>query len=424
MAVREIAQAFLSAERPQEVFQLALDRVSPLVGATLACVYMIEDGSETMPVAAAYNWPERYGRFLDEMRVRVGRGPSGTAVAERRPVEIADVFEDSALADWHPVARELGFRSFVAMPLESRDRVLGASTFYFAGAGELSVETRQLLRVVADQLAATAEKSRLIDDLQQSNIALRSSNEELERQYVALLDARRAKDQFLANISHELRTPLTAVMGYVSLMQEGAAGPINDEQRNTLEEVSASSTRLLTLIGDLIELTSLKRGGMSPRISQFDASAVLRECARPAGEGVTVTVDLPDLSIIMATDRRAVVKILECLVDNAIKFTRAGRITLSARPFGDRIRFFVQDTGIGIAADAHNAVFDEFHQVDASETRQYGGSGVGLALARRLARALGGDVTLASTPGIGSTFTVDLPIVYDATQFAAPRTKP
>src|SRR3954470_9230288 len=270
IAVREIAHAFLTSDRPEDVFQFALDRVSPLVGATFACVYLIDGESELMRLAAAHNWPTAFNPFLGDMRVRLGFGPSGEAASERRAIEVADVFADPSLEDWQEVAEELGFRSLVALPLQTGQAVLGTVTFYFADARALTTDTRSLLRMVADQMAATAEKAKLIEELRRANGALVESNAELERQYVALLEARRIKDEFLSNISHELRTPLTAVIGYISLMQEGLAGPITDEQQKTLGQVKGASEQLLGLIGDLLELTTLKRGGLEVIVSGFD----------------------------------------------------------------------------------------------------------------------------------------------------------
>jgi signal transduction histidine kinase len=413
IAIREIVHAFLTADRPEEVFQFALDRVSPLVGASFACVYLVDGASELMRLAAVHNWPERFAPFLGEMRVRLGFGPSGEAAAERRVIEVPDVFADASLEDWAEVAHELGFRAIVALPLQTGDGVLGAVAFYFAASGVISAETRSLLRMVADQMAATAQKARLIEDLRRANGALLETNAELERQYVALLDARRVKDEFLANISHELRTPLTAVMGYLALMEEGLAGPVTAEQIRTLTQVKSSSQQLLDLIGDLLELTTLKRGGLEVVPSAFDARDPLHDAVtatRGRSEQVALRVSEPEAPVIMVSDRRKIAKLLGALLSNAYKFTAAGEVRVSLEVRDDRAVFRVQDTGIGIAEEMQSLVFEEFRQVDGSSTRRYGGSGLGLSLAQRLARLLGGQIHVESIVGEGSTFRVELPL--------------
>lgn len=418
MAVREIVHAFLTADRPEEVFQFALDRVSPLVGATFASVYLIDGASELMRLVAAFNWPEKYRPFLGEMRVRLGFGPSGEAASDRRIIQIPDVFADASLEDWQEVASELGFKALVALPLQTSNRTLGAVTFYFADAGGFSPQARGLLRIVADQMAATAEKAALIDDLRRTNAALVDSNAELERQYVAVLEARRVKDEFLANMSHELRTPLTAVIGYVSLMQEGIAGPLTEEQTTSLGQVKGASERLLDLIENLLEMTTMKRGGMEIALEEFDPRLPMKEAAtltqgrRP---NVELHIDEPESFLpSMRSDRRKILKVLASLLSNAYKFTNSGEVRMSVEVASGRALYRVQDTGIGIPREAQQMVFDEFRQLDGSATRKYGGSGLGLALARRLARMLGGDIELQSAPGEGSIFTVELPLEHDA----------
>jgi signal transduction histidine kinase len=420
MAVREIVHAFLTADRPEDVYQFALDRVGPLVGATFASIYLVDGASELMRLAAAFNWPEEHRPWLGEMRVRLGFGPSGEAASERRAIEVPDVFADDDLEDWQEVASELGFRALIALPLQSQTRVLGTVTFYFADAGALTAEKKGLLRIVADQLAATAEKAIMIDDLRRANGALVETNAELERQYVEVLEARRVKDEFLSNISHELRTPLTAVLGYISILQEGISGPLTPGQINDLSQVKRSSERLLELIENLLELTSLKRGVPELFVEVFDPREPLRHvtCVSPVmSDGVTLRVDEPDAQLpAMRSDRRKIAKILSSLLSNATKFTSTGEIVAAVEVRNDRVVYRVRDTGIGIPAAAQELVFDEFRQLDGSVTRRYGGSGLGLALSRRLARVLGGDIHLESAPGEGSTFTVDLPLELPATR--------
>ena len=413
IAIREIVHAFLTADQPEEVFQFALDRVSPLVGASFACVYLIDGASELMRLAAVHNWPEQFAPFLGEMRVRLGFGPSGEAAAERRVIEVPDVTSDASLEDWAEVANELGFRAIVALPLQTGDGVLGAVAFYFARAGVISAETRSLLRMVADQMAATAQKARLIDDLRRANAALLESNAELERQFAALLDARRVKDEFLANVSHELRTPLTAVMGYLSLIEEGLAGPVTPEQRNHLAQVKTASHQLLELIGDLLELTTLKRGGVGVMTSAFDIRDPMHEAissTRGRADGVALRVSEPEAPVIMVSDHRMVAKLLIALLNNAYKFTPSGEVRLSVVARNGQVIYRVVDTGIGIPESMQQHVFEEFRQVDGSSTRRYGGSGLGLSLAQRLAHLLGGEIYLESAPDEGSTFRVELPL--------------
>ena len=415
MAVREIVHAFLTADRPEDVFQFALERVSPLVGAAFASVYVIDQGEDVMRLAAAYSWPEKFRPFLGQMRVRLGLGPSGEAASERRIVQVPDVFEDESASAWRDVARELGFRSLVAIPLETHERVLGTVTFYFTDPAVVGAE-HGLLRIVADQMAATAEKARLIDDLRRANAALVETNAQLEAQYQAAIEARRLKSEFLANMSHELRTPLTAVLGYTYLLQEGLSGPLTEEQRHTLGQVTSSSESLLALIEDLLELTALKRGELRVTTETFDAGEGLRDAiaaTRGKPDAVALRVDVPESGIAVYSDRKKVVKILANLLSNAYKFTLQGEVTALVDARNDVVRFCVRDTGIGIGPDAQELVFDEFRQVDGSTRRVFGGSGLGLALSRQLARMLGGDILLQSAAGVGSAFTLELPLAYE-----------
>ncbi len=415
MVVREIAHAFLTAERLEDALEFALASVTPLVGASFASVFLMEDSGDLLRLAASYNWPDRFQPFLGEMRVRLGRGPSGEAAATRRAVYVRDVFASPELAEWQEVARELGFRSLVALPLQTQRNVFGAITFYFDDPGRFAGEEDELLRIVADQVAASADRAALIDELRRANATLTETNSELERQYSAAVEARQLKEEFLSNISHELRTPLTSVLGYIYLLQEGMSGPITAEQRHTLAQVTSSSEHLLGLIEDLLELTALKRGDYRIVLEDFDVRDVVGESIagvhRPPS-ALELVVDLPPEPCNMRSDRGKVMKVLVNLIANAYKFTADGEVRVSMQCGRGLVRLRVSDTGIGIPPDAHQLVFEEFRQLDGSPTRRYSGSGLGLSLARHLARLLGGDVVLASRPGRGSEFTAELPLHY------------
>ncbi|HEX6749623.1 MAG TPA: GAF domain-containing sensor histidine kinase [Longimicrobium sp.] len=422
-AAREIAHAFLTAASPTEVYRLALERVSPLVGAAFGSVYLREEGS-MLRLEAAWNWPPEYAAFLGDMRVRLGAGPTGVAVAEDRVVEVHDVFADPALEDWWEVARELGFAASVSLPLELDGRPEGAITFYFRDAGAPRPHDRHLLRLVADQLSATAEKAHLIEDLQRANALLRLQNVELEARFREAEEAKRLRGELLANVSHELRTPLTAILGYAFLLRDG--GGLTPDQAAQVGRIEEAGTQLLRLIEDLLDLNSLQLGRMEPQPETCDAVALLRA----ATSGITppphleVRVVAPDATVPVRTDPSHVLRILRHLVSNACKFTREGTVTLRVRmasgsPWSDEARrtgdarhlvvWEVEDTGIGMAEEEMERIFDEFRQADGSATRRFGGVGIGLALSRQLARRLGGDITVRSEPGKGSRFVLALP---------------
>jgi signal transduction histidine kinase len=417
--VREIVHAFLHADRPNDVFQFAVDRVSPMVGAAFASVYLVDGVSEVMRLAAAFNWPERYRPWLGEMRVRLGYGPSGEAAAERRVIEVHDVFADKDLEDWQEVAQELQFRSLVALPLQTAKAVIGTVTFYFTGTGAPTPETRGLLRIVADQMAATAEKAALIDELRRANTSLRESNEELEQEYRTALEARHVQDEFLANIARELRAPLTSVLGYLLVMRDELSGPLTEGQRADLSRARDASDQLLSVVNDLLDLTSLKSGALELVAEEFDPRQVVRDAVasvqgKPASVDLRIEFPKDDVLVpLMRSDREKVAKVLARLLTNAYRFTSRGEVIIGVDVRGDRAVFRVQDTGIGIARDAHAVVFEEFRRADGLLTRERGGAGLGLALSRRLARMLGGDIFIESAPGEGSTFTVELPLELD-----------
>jgi signal transduction histidine kinase len=224
------------------------------------------------------------------------------------------------------------------------------------------------------------------------------------------------KDEFLANMSHELRTPLAAVQGYVGLMLDELSGPLTDAQRTDLSRVRNAGGRLLDLIDNLLELTTLKRGGLEVQVEECDPRTPLHEAiAQVSGRlpSVALRVEEPTTQLpALRTDRKKIGKILVSLLANAYKFTPSGEVLASVEVRDGRVAYRVQDTGIGIPPDAQQMVFDEFRQVDGSAVRKYGGSGLGLALARRIARLLGGDIELVSAVGTGSTFTVEVPLEF------------
>jgi len=414
---REVANAFLTASTPVEVYRLGLARVTPLVRASFSSVFERDPADPTLlKLTCANSWPQSSARYLGDLRLRVGRGPTGRAVAELRPVEVRDVFADPLLSEWHEPARELGFVSLISLPLATGDVASGALTFYFDEPHEFDDDERHLLKLVADQLAVAGGRIASLEASRREVEELRSENDMLRRRVGAGEDAKRLTEEFLANISHELRTPLTSILGYATLLIDGQTGAMPDAQRNTVLRIERSARVLLALINDLLELSEIKLGRAVLNNAPDDAVRLARRALDEAGAvppAVRVTLAADPDRIPLMVDGEKVVKVLENLLSNAYKFTERGTVTLSVRAARDDgvpvAEWIVSDTGIGIPADGQEAIFDAFRQVDGSSTRLHGGTGLGLALCRALSRMLGGTLTVRSEPGRGAQFRLVVP---------------
>ncbi len=239
--------------------------------------------------------------------------------------------------------------------------------------------------------------------------ALRDKNMELE-------NAARVKDRFLASMSHELRTPLNAIIGFTGTLLMRMPGPLNTEQEKQLRIVQTGARHLLSLINDLLDVAKLGDGKHALQLEDVDCREVVEEVAATLGpeaqrKGLAFVVSMPPSACMLHTDRRALTQIVINLLGNAIKFTHAGRVALQIDAMGphQRLSLKVQDTGPGIPVENQGRLFEAFSRVESADRRHQEGSGLGLHLSRKLAQALGGDISLRSQAGQGCTFTLDLP---------------
>jgi signal transduction histidine kinase len=274
----------------------------------------------------------------------------------------------------------------------------------------------------AGQLAIAVSNARAYTALQHLARELTERNAALVKQRDQLQEMNRLKSEFLANVSHELRTPLNAILGYTEIINEGVYGPTTTEQREALAGVEESSRNLLTLINQILDLSKVESG----RVEIYVTEVAVHDIAQHvAAEAQVFMRDKPTLKIevvaktriVIKTDAAKVQQIVTNLVSNAVKFTDRGSVTIEVTPTRDGgCAIAVKDTGIGIRKEDQQLIFEEFRQVDGSSTRRYSGTGLGLAIARRFAHLLGGTITVESTVGAGSTFTLTLP--------PEPRTRP
>jgi two-component system, NarL family, sensor histidine kinase BarA len=256
-----------------------------------------------------------------------------------------------------------------------------------------------------------------IEAVSESYRELSEKNRQLEESYAKLKELDRLKSNFLATMSHELRTPLTSVIGYSEMMLEGLGGPLTAEQREYVGIIMEKGENLLQLITSILDISKIEAGRVRLVLTDVDAGQLMRDAVATVlplarKKGLKVSCEPAALPRFQA-DRD---KIRQCLVNlcsNAVKFTPAGgNITVSAEALPGRlVALRVADDGIGIPEEHVDRVFDVFYQVDGSSTREYGGAGLGLAIVRSFAEAHGGQVSVSSTPGTGSTFSLLLPVL-------------
>jgi signal transduction histidine kinase/CheY-like chemotaxis protein/CHASE3 domain sensor protein len=291
--------------------------------------------------------------------------------------------------------------------LEEQGRALKESQVRLENQQAELEHTNTQLEEQAQQLEAQR------DDLARFSAAVELKARELEQ-------ASRYKSDFLANMSHELRTPLNSLLILSKLLGDNPGGNLTDEQVKFAHTIQSSGNDLLTLINDVLDLSKIEAGHLQIRpetVSLQRMKAELTQLFQPvaAERKLQLVIALePGCPEAITTDRQRLEQVLKNLLSNAFKFTEAGAVKLIVQRVGaDRIAFAVMDSGIGIAQDQQEGVFEAFRQADGTISRKYGGTGLGLSISRELARLLGGAIALVSTPGKGSTFTITIPLVYD-----------
>jgi signal transduction histidine kinase len=286
---------------------------------------------------------------------------------------------------------------------------------------ELQARNHELLRALDELRARQNEVERLNAELAETNRGVLALYAELDDRALQLARASELKSNFLSSISHELRTPLNAIHNLTRLLLDRLDGPLTEEQERQVSLVRSAAATLTDMVNDLLDLARIEAGKTVLRLADFtvtDLLGAVRGMLRPLviSDAVVLAVDPPAGEWRMYSDEGKVSQVLRNLVSNAVKFTVEGEIRVAASldTDGDCVVFTVSDTGIGIAANDVDRIFEEYAQVDNYLQRQSTGTGLGLPLSRKLAHLLGGSLTAASVPGRGSVFTLTLPRVYGA----------
>ena len=322
------------------------------------------------------------------------------------------------LAQYPDVADTLeatGHHANAVLPLVADGAVLGAIGFAFAEPRRFDDEDRALAAVIALQAALAVARVEALVAARARHEEAVVARREAEVAREAAEAASRAKSQFLATMSHELRTPLNAIAGYTELIELGVRGPVTEQQREDLHRIQQSQRHLLGLINQVLNYARVDAGAVHYNVALVPVREVLGAAEllvspQARAKRLSVTLDAVDPDLSVRADAEKVRQVLINLLSNAVKFTDpGGHVALSAVRSGDRVAILIADTGIGIPAEQHDRVFEPFVQVRADLTRTAEGVGLGLAISRDLARGMGGDLTVQSDPGRGSTFVLTLP---------------
>ncbi len=400
--LHETSLALTSELSMEQLLTQITDAARRLTGSRYAALSILGDAGQVAQFVTS-GLTETDG--IPGMSMPTAKGLLGAVLQEGRPLRVADIAAHPraiGIPPGHPP-----MRSFLGVPIAYHEEILGM--LYVTDslvAEEFSAEDEWAIQGLAAHAAVAINNASLFVHIDEARSAAERANTELEQ-------ASRAKSDFLASMSHELRTPLNAILGFTEIMLDDDS--LDAERRHHfLSTVHSSGRHLLGLINDILDLSKVEAGQMDVQIEEFDAVQAVQEvleAVQPlAAQGGVDLVLAPAKGVHIQADRGKFKQILYNLVSNAIKFTeQGGQVLVETQKDADNFTVAVEDTGIGIAPEDQERIFDAFQQVDSSSDRRYKGTGLGLALVRRFVELHGGQVTLQSTPGRGSRFHVFLP---------------
>lgn len=398
----EMQQAIATAEvGDHRMLDLIVDQAVQLTGADGAMLCVI-DGDH-------YGVRNARGDVSDwrDRRLPLQGSIVGWVTAHREAITIPDALAD-ARVDQAGV-RQVGSRSLVVLPIMEGDRVAGALLVGAKKVDAFTAEDFSVLRIMSGILSSGLTNAAAFEANERLLAELRQNRDAAE-------DANRSKSAFLATMSHELRTPLNSVIGFANLLLRNRAGALGEQDLQFLGRIKDNGVHLLTLINDVLDVSKIEAGRMEVHPVPTDLAPLVRDTiaqlgGQAAAHSVTLRAEAPNTLLPVEVDPARLKQVLINLIGNALKFTEKGSVTVTvvADPQGRPLQIDVTDTGVGIPPDRLEAVFQAFTQAESTTERRFGGSGLGLTISRSLLRLMGADLTVTSTLGVGSTFSILFP---------------
>jgi signal transduction histidine kinase/putative methionine-R-sulfoxide reductase with GAF domain len=400
-ALGEVMQAVNSTLDLQTVLSTIVAKAVQLSGTDAGAIYVFEEAQQLFRLRATFGFSEDLIAAVEDQHL----GASDAirqATQDKQPKETSDI-GDEPPSPLREIAMHAGYRARLIVPLVSADQVLGALVIRRKRPGNFPKDTIQLLQTFAVQSVLAIQNARLFREIEDKSRQLQVASEH--------------KSQFLASMSHELRTPLNAIIGLTEMMVSNAARFGTEKALEPLRRVNAAGTHLLSLINEILDLSKIEAGKLELNPEPVNLSRLIDEVIGTAGQLAEknqnrLVVEAQENLGVLTADSMRLKQILLNLLSNACKFTKEGEVAVRARKVADGrewVELAVADSGIGLTAEQQAKLFQDFTQADSLTARRYGGTGLGLALSRKLARMMGGDVTVTSELGKGSVFTLRLP---------------
>ena len=403
-ALGEVSQAVNSTLDLQTVLDTIVARAAQISGTEAGAIYVFDEQRKEFQLSATFGMSDDMIAAVRNMHAEISVAV-GLLTETHEPSQTADL-RDLPSTAVNEVILRAGYRARLLVPLVRSGNVVGALVVRRKAPGEFPANTIELLKTFAAQSVLAIQNARLFAEI-----------EDKSRQ---LAEASQHKSQFLANMSHELRTPLNAIIGVSEMLREDAEALKQDTE--PLDRVLGAGRHLLALINDILDLSKIEAGRMELHLETFPLVPVIQDVAKTiepmaTKNGNRIVIECPaDLGTMHADQTRSRQSLLN-LASNANKFTEKGTITITARQGQesgrDWITLAVADTGIGMTAEQMGKLFQEFSQASSRTASKYGGTGLGLAISRHFCRMMGGDITVESEPGRGSTFTIRLPRIVE-----------
>jgi len=401
-ALGDVGRAVSSSLDLDTVLTTIVGRAVQLSGTDGGTIFEYDESAEEFTARATLNADAAQSAMLRTTRLRRGEGAVGQMAVTQEPFQIPDIAAEGAYESRIRGAMlESGTRSVLAIPLLHEQRLVGGLVVTRRVSGEFSAEVVDLLRTFATQSALAIQNARLFREIE-----IKSRELEVASQH---------KSEFLASMSHELRTPLNAIIGFSDVLLQGMFGEMSEKQTEYLQDILASGQHLLSLINDILDLSKIEAGRMDLDVAAFDLPSAIDDALllmreRASRRSLTLERQVDERLGEIRADQRKVKQVLLNLLSNAVKFTpEGGRIEVRAALVDGAVEISVTDTGIGIAPEDHEAVFEEFRQVGKAEKKAEG-TGLGLALCRKFVELHGGKIWVKSELGQGSTFAFTIPV--------------